>query len=341
MNFAVDYLSMFGKFLISRNLVHVVLHVTNHCNYRCQHCFIDFSPKKDLKLHEYQKLGREVGKFFWLDVGGGEPFLRKDLAEIVAAFDARFVGIPTNGFLTDRIVEETKKIRALRNRDLIIALSVDGLQETHDRIRGQEGAWDKVWETFEELRKIHGVYVKIITVVHNGNAHEIIPLMKEIRKIGPDQHSVILVRGETIDDSIQLPPVDDLRVLGREIFAIQESYDHASNPVVAHLLRNYHRYAWNVSLKSIEEKRQVVPCLAGKAHMVVYGDGRVSSCEMLDTVGNIKLQDWKEILEGPALKEQVADIVAGKCHCTYNCALMDSIFFNPKSIPHFIREKVD
>ena len=75
--------------------------------------------------------------------------------------------------------------------------------------------------------------------------------------------------------------------------------------------------------------------------MVVYGDGRVSSCEMLDTVGNVQSQGWDEIINSQVFKKQVEDIVAGKCHCTYNCALMDSVFFNPKSIPHFISEKVD
>jgi MoaA/NifB/PqqE/SkfB family radical SAM enzyme len=341
MNFAFDYLSTFGKFLFSKNLVHVVLHVTNHCNYRCQHCFIDFSPKKDLKLHDYQKLGKQIGKFFWLDIGGGEPFLRKDLAEIIASFNSRFVGIPTNGSLTDQIIDETKRIKALGNRDIILSLSVDGLEDTHDKIRGQDGSWKSVWETFEQLRKIDGVYVKILTVVHDGNAKEIIPLMKEVKKKGPDNHSVILVRGETIDDNIHLPPVSELRELGREIFAIQESYDHGNNPLVAHLLKNYHRYVWNISLKTIEEERQIVPCLAGQAHMVVYGDGRVSSCEMLDTVGNVQSQGWDEIINSQVFKKQVEDIVAGKCHCTYNCALMDSVFFNPKSIPHFISEKVD
>ncbi len=40
----------FGEYLVKRNLKHLIAHVTNHCNFRCAHCFIDFSPKRDMDL---------------------------------------------------------------------------------------------------------------------------------------------------------------------------------------------------------------------------------------------------------------------------------------------------
>ena len=141
-----------------------------------------------------------------------------------------------------------------------------GLKQGFQVIDDDDSGLLKRWKTFEQLRKIDDVYVKILTVVHDGNAKEIIPLMKEVKKKGPDNHSVILVRGETIDDNIHLPPVSELRELGREIFAIQESYDHRNNPLVAHLLKNYHRYVWNISLKTIEKERQIVPFFATKPY---------------------------------------------------------------------------
>ena len=59
------------------------MHVTNACNFRCDHCFVDFeSPKRDLKLDVYQQLAADSPPLMWLDIGGGEPFLRKDLADI-------------------------------------------------------------------------------------------------------------------------------------------------------------------------------------------------------------------------------------------------------------------
>src|ERR1700722_12511538 len=108
----LQFAKHFGEYLGRRNLQHMIVHVTNHCNFRCSHCFIDFSPKKDLTLASYQKLGHEVGPLFWLDIAGGEPFLRKDLAEIVASFDANVVQIPSNGSLPKLMAEQLDRMRS-------------------------------------------------------------------------------------------------------------------------------------------------------------------------------------------------------------------------------------
>ena len=108
----VSFAANFGDFLLHRNLKHLIVHVTNHCNFRCDHCFIDFSKKNDLKLEDFKRLGQQFGRLFWLDIGGGEPFIRKDLAEIVANFETRIVQIPSNGSLPDQIIDQIKFIIA-------------------------------------------------------------------------------------------------------------------------------------------------------------------------------------------------------------------------------------
>ena len=70
------------------------------------------------------------------------------------------------------------------------------------------------------------------------------------------------------------------------------------------------------------------------------GNGDVSSCEMLPSVGNVREKSWDEILGGEALKQQRQDITDKKCHCTHNCAMLDSILFRPASLPHLLHEKV-
>jgi hypothetical protein len=74
--------------------------------------------------------------------------------------------------------------------------------------------------------------------------------------------------------------------------------------------------------------------------MVVYGDGRVSSCEMLEPIGDIKSQTWQQIHESDKFKEQKKFIADKRCHCTHNCAMFDSILLNPASLPHLARERV-
>lgn len=340
MNSFIHYANNLGKYLVKRDLKHLIVHVTNHCNFRCDHCFIDFSPKRDMKLDQYEKLGRAAGPLFWLDIGGGEPFLRKDLADIVACFNSGIVQIPSNGSLPDQMVEQINRMKTDGRREVIVSLSIDGRRETHDRIRGQKGSYDQVWKTADRLRTETGTYVKVLTVMQNGNYDEIIPLMREVRERKPDFHSVILFRGEGIDKSVSLPPMEKLWRIGPEIQKIQESYDYGNNPVAAHFLRNFHRFLWKTSLRTLEEERQVIPCLGGQSHMVVWGNGDVSSCEMLPVIGNIQSQEWSDIKSSQAFRQQVADIKAGKCHCTHNCAMMDSILLNPRNLPKLLRQPV-
>jgi MoaA/NifB/PqqE/SkfB family radical SAM enzyme len=320
---------------------HMIVHVTNACNFRCDHCFVDFeTSKRDLKLHHFQKLGAESPPLLWLDIAGGEPFLRKDLADIILSFDSKIVHIPTNASLLPQMLKQIEKVRAHSDREIIIGLSLDGLKDTHNKIRKQEENWDQIWTAFEALRPIEGVSVKVCTVIHRGNYDEILPLMEEVYDRGVDFHSVILLRGDPINKSVHLPSTDELRELGREMFKILERYDYGKSSLSAHILRNFHRYLWNTSLRTIDEERQVIPCLAGQSQLVVWGDGQVSSCELLPNVGNIKDNSLQDIIASDAFQEQVQFIKDDKCHCTHNCAMLDSIFFNPKNLPNLMYQQV-
>ncbi|MFN4798780.1 MAG: SPASM domain-containing protein, partial [Pseudanabaena sp.] len=218
--------------------------------------------------------------------------------------------------------------------EITISLSVDGLEETHDRIRHQKGSWQQIWKTLEAIKALGGISVKINSVLNAENAHETIDLMKVVRKYEPDFHSIILLRGDPMNPSLGLPTMEELHRLAPAIFEILETYNYGRNKVAARILRNYHRYLWKTSLQTIEQQTQVIPCLAGLAHQVVWGDGKVAPCEMLDPVGSLQTQTLKEITSSPAWQQQLEDIKAKKCHCTHNCAMFDSIFFNPANFLH-------
>ena len=319
-----------GDYLVRRRVKHMVVHVTNACNFRCAHCFVDFeTPKRDLPLSHYVAMAAESPSLLWLDIGGGEPFLRKDLADIVCAFQSEVVHIPTNGSLIPQMLRTLEAIRSRSDRAINIGLSLDGLRETHDELRGKPGSYDQVWEAFAAVRQLKDVAVKISTVLNNRNYPEILDLMEEVHRHGADFHSVILLRGTWPDPNLKLPSLEELRRLAPAMFRILARYDYGRDRVSAHLLRNYHRFLWSTSLAILEQETQVIPCLAGQAHLVINGDGGVSSCEMLPAVGNVKEQPLAQILKSRPFLQQVQSIRDKQCHCTHNCALFDSIFFNP------------
>jgi MoaA/NifB/PqqE/SkfB family radical SAM enzyme len=330
-----------GDYLLTKRMKHMIVHVTTACNFRCDHCFVDFeSSKRDMKLPDYLQLAADSDPLVWLDIGGGEPFLRKDLAEIVCAFDSKIVHIPTNGSLIPQMLKQIKMMQEQSDREIIIGLSLDGLAETHDKIRKTPGSYEQVWEAYEALRELGGVSIKICTVINRANFHEILPLMEEVQQKGVDFHSVILLRGETIDPTMALPTLIELREIGPKISKILARYDYGKSRFSAHLLRNFHRYLWDTSLSTLEQRTQVIPCLAGQTQLVVNGDGAVSACEMLPPVGNVQEMRLPDIIQSDSYQEQLTMIKNKGCHCTHNCAMLDSIFFNPKNLPNLLYQNV-
>ena len=331
-----------GDWLVHRRMKHLIVHVTTACNFRCEHCFVDFeSNKKDLELSHFHALGAQTPPLMWLDIGGGEPFLRKDLAQIVLSFDSEIVHIPTNGSLIPEMLEQVKVIRSQSERELIIGLSLDGMEARHDAIRKQQGSWNQVWDAYEALRDIGGVSIKVTTVINNKNIEDIIPLAEEVYRRGVDFHSVILLRGETLDPSVKLPSVDTLRRLEAPLFKVLGGYDYGKSSISALLLRNFHRYLWNTSLKTLEQETQVIPCLAGQTQAVVWGDGKVSPCEMLPAVGDLTEEGFQDIIGSSSWKARTKAIQDKECHCTHNCAMLDSIFYNPLNTPNLLYQRID
>ena len=246
-----------GDWLLRRRMKHMIVHVTNKCNLRCKHCFVEFeSSKKDMELSLYKKIAADSPPLMWLDIGGGEPFLREDLAEIILSFKSRIVHIPTNASLIPQIYKQLNLIRKKSNREIIIGLSLDGFKETHNAIRGSSDSWDNVWAAYEVLsdlkKNISGLSVKICTSINNYNYNEIIPLMEEVRGRNVDFHSVFLLRGKSSSPDIGLPDISKIKSLGPEIFKILDGYNYGKTKFAAGILRNFNRYLWNVSVKTLE-----------------------------------------------------------------------------------------
>lgn len=145
--------------------------VTYKCNFRCKTCNIwkiyhkkPELEKEELTLNEIDTFFEKSNYFNWINFTGGEPFLRKDLTDIVvSAFesckDLIIVNIPTNGYLTKEIINSAKKIlETTKIPFFIISISLDGPEELHDKIKNQRGAWKNAMNTYKKLSKFKKDY---------------------------------------------------------------------------------------------------------------------------------------------------------------------------------------
>lgn len=150
--------------------------LTYWCQYRCKTCNIwQRKPADELTTDEIVALVRQNPGIGWVDLTGGEIFLRRDIDEI---FDAVVTGwrrlailhFPTNGFQTDRIVRSVERIAGRGPAHTIVTVSVDGDESLNDDIRGIKGGFRRQMETFNALRRIRGIQTALGVTLSTHNA---------------------------------------------------------------------------------------------------------------------------------------------------------------------------
>ena len=162
------------------------LSVTDRCFLPCLHCDIWKNDTVDLPgevwLNTLDRLAQWVGPAS-INFVGGEPFLRKDLEQLMArAVElGNTVSFNTNAWLLTK-----KRVEAVAAAGVSIAyVSMDGASaETVDHSRGREGSWQKCMDAFDLFDAAKGPRVVVAAIVHGGNAHEVIPLYKFVRDRG-------------------------------------------------------------------------------------------------------------------------------------------------------------
>ncbi len=163
--------------------------VTSFCNCNCITCY----HKGDLNNHvpDISDLKKRVLKLKELGVGlfevtGGEPFSRPDLISIL-----RFIKeenllyyIVTNGAFLEN---SSKELKEILKTSLGLAISLDGIGETHDRIRHCVGLYDKMISGVEEMVSF-GVKVYFISTLNVENLHQIKQLIKVAERYNTTVH---------------------------------------------------------------------------------------------------------------------------------------------------------
>lgn len=139
--------------------------LTDRCDCRCHGCLIWARPKRREPTPE--EVGRtlaSVPEIRWVNLTGGELFLRPDVVDVVQAVHEALprlvvLDFPTTGQRTDRIVADVTTIARRGIPQVLVTVSIEGPPGLHDRLRGRTGAFDRAVGTFAALRAVEGVRV--------------------------------------------------------------------------------------------------------------------------------------------------------------------------------------
>ncbi len=134
--------------------------VTYSCNSRCKHCNIwKIKPKNELTLDEIEEFSKKANFFYWYNLTGGEPFLRKDYVDLINVLfqnskNFYLLNSITNAFNPDLITRKLREILELRIPRVIYGVSLDGYKELHEYIRGVRGSFEKALATFKLFKDL-------------------------------------------------------------------------------------------------------------------------------------------------------------------------------------------
>lgn len=335
--------------------IQLIVFITDRCNARCVHCFnwraLNQGDDK-LSLGELQQLSTDVGDILTLGVSGGEPFLRKDIAEIFGMFakgnDVREIAIPTNGLMPKRIATYVRDMldQGTSSTRLMISLSLDGLPDLHDRIRGVPGNFHKVQETYQALTTLkkehpyHSFTIKIGTTLCNWNIRQIPDLAAWVRDEMPDVdfHNFEIMRGEPKDKRIGPPHVSNLKWVKPYIFDVWSKYTFygQGHPIQSWLALGLKRFIFTLYIEMLHQRKQLIPCYAGHTSAVVDAKGNLYFCELRKSIGNLHEATFYELWHSDQAKRMRASIERGDCYCVHSCFQQKNVFLNPRLWPHIV-----
>ncbi|UCH56872.1 MAG: radical SAM protein [Candidatus Bathyarchaeota archaeon] len=323
--------------------------VTYRCDSHCRTCNIwriEGPERDELTLEEVRGL-YESNREFLSDVGyiqitGGEPFLRPDLPEIVSVIHETLprcvLGAPTNGMEPDRIERATETIiECLGGQGFGVVVSIDGLERTHDTIRGVDGSFRKAVETLRRLTALvdryPGLRVVVGMTLTSENYDELLEVFLLARKYGarfsfrPINYSDIYYRNARDELSMREAAGELLPAIQRLGRAVVERYGiSAAAPTLC-----YYQGAIDYIRNPL---KRWLRCSAATDSMFLDPYGNVYPCIFMDEkMGNIREAPMGKIWGSKEASVARLRIMNGECPgCWVECEAFRDIHKDPKRL---------
>ena len=337
--------------------VHLTVFVTGACNLRCRHCFhwrevADGVPGPTLdELRALADSAAVMGPLLWVSFAGGEPFLRRDLPDLARAFGRhglRHLAIPTNGLvarqneLVERVLRENPELF------LSVSVSIDGPEQIHDAIRAVEGGHRRALESLRGLQGLQGEHgnlgLGLILTVTKENQDELAAhLVELVDELRPDNVTINLARSDALDrELLEVDPARYREVVATKERLVREGRLKTFGYPMARLGLARDRLMYeHVERIARGDRSRHLDCTAGSLSAVVFEDGTVRPCEVLDEdFGNLADVGWDlgalwNAERALAVRRQIR---ATRCACTWECAQADNVLFRARSWPGLLKK---
>jgi uncharacterized protein (TIGR00661 family) len=328
--------------------------VTFTCNAKCIMCDSwKIESKDDLSVDEVAEIFDELPTMDAVRLTGGEPFVRPDFPELVRLADQKLrpkaLQITTNGFLTKRIVQFCEERR--KKTPLYLLVSIDGVADKHNEIRGHSSAYKFALDTVTQLarrQKELNIHLSVNQTIVDADGAEQYRKLREVLKPLGIHNNVVMAYDTSatysVERHIDVAPteVGQFAAFGQIDNSILEDLiaeidrDLARFPLLDRLAKRY--YLRGIANRMIGRQGAPNPkCVALNTHMRLFPNGDVPTCQFNSKiVGNLRRQSFRDVWRSAAALHQ-RDWVQKCPGCWAECEVLPSAIYTLDLLTDSIR----
>lgn len=289
-----------------RNLYGYII-ITYRCNAKCNMCSCwkyPTKPEEEITLDIIKKLPEMA----FINITGGEPFIRNDIKDIVRELYKKTnrIVISTNGSFCNKIIELCKEFP-----DIGVRISIEGLKESNDSIRGIPDGFNKGYETLKKLVEMGHMDVGFGMTVQDFNFQDLLSLYKLSDELKMEFATAV------VHNSFYFRKTDNSINKRKEI---SEAFEKLINELLkSKSPKKWFRAYFNHGLINyIYGNERLLPCRMGSNGFFLDPYGDVLPCNGMaekKSMGNLNEKSWEEIWNS----REAEDVRKMVEKCNRNC----------------------
>lgn len=287
--------------------------VTYRCNARCNMCSRFKKPSKPEEEISIETI-RKLPKMYFTNITGGEPFIREDLKDIVRELYKKSdrIVISTNGFFTERIIDLCKEFP-----NVGIRISIEGLEETNNKIRGLEDGFNRGYSTLKKLVELKHPDVGFGMTVQDENAKDLVELYKLSDELNMEFATASLHNSFYFVENKNI--IKDRLMVAHEFEKLINELLKSKEP------KKWFRAYFNHGLINyIFGQKRLLPCDMAFDTFFIDPYGDVMPCngtKEKEVMGNLNEQTWEELWNS----SQAENVRKKVRNCNRQCWMIGSV----------------
>ncbi|MBR1698251.1 MAG: TIGR04133 family radical SAM/SPASM protein [Bacteroidales bacterium] len=287
---------LYDRAIREHPLTAVFWECTLRCNLRCRHCGSDCrveSAVKDMPLEDFLPVLRSIAREtdphrVMINVTGGEPLVRNDLERCGRAFYE--LGFPWGMVTNGQLLTPERYGRLLQSGLRAVTVSLDGIGETHEWMRGLPGSYGKALSAIRLIAASGAVEYDVVTCVNKRSIKELNAIKETLIQSGVKEWRLFTVFpvGRAAEDP-------ELRLSGAEFRTLMDFIKRTRRE--GRIMASYGCEGFLGNWEG-DVRDNFFLCSAGITIASVMADGSIAACPSIRadySQGNIYRDDFMDV----------------------------------------------